>query len=96
MADLALERKVGLVVSELTKELIKEIEKHSSEEIALWEQQRRNQQVIAAGTPDERIETESMAAEAIVDYRKPIPVRKAVLCRTCNHLYSLWSDHGNE
>ncbi len=75
---LELEREVGLVVSELTKELIKEIEKRSAEEIALWEQQRRNQQVIAAGTPDERIETESMAAEAIGDYRKPIPVRKAV------------------
>lgn len=75
---LDLDREIGMICLDMVDEIIAEIEKRSAEEIAIRQQQLRNRQIVAAGPPDERIEAESMAAEAIGDYRKQIPVRKAI------------------
>jgi DNA replicative helicase MCM subunit Mcm2 (Cdc46/Mcm family) len=75
---LDLEREIGLDVVDMIDEIIKWQEKKTTEEIAAHQALDRNRQIVAAGTPEERIENQSQAAEALGDFRKPIPVTEAV------------------
>lgn len=73
---LELDREIGGIVLDMVNVILVEIEKRHKEEIELRDQQRRGEQIVAAGPMEERLETES-SLTALGDWRQPISVSQA-------------------